>query len=104
MSFTVPYFNDIIGFRNMSLTAKKAAMENGITSYAFYQFRGGENMDVFLKTKLKQVKDMKELKTIHETIFFVREKDINSQDSLKEFLRHTPMIKKVGDFEIYIIK
>lgn len=102
-SFTVPYFNDIIGFRNMAAVAQKTAQERKIDTYAFYEFRSGENMDVYLNTELQCVNGVEELKKLNGTILFVRQREMNRQEDLRNYLENIELVQEVGDFKIYVI-
>lgn len=104
ISFTVPHFNDIIGFKNMSMAAQRVAEQRNIDSYAFYQFRSGENMDVYLGKQPKMVENMDELKKLNGTILFIRQREINRQDDLRDYLQNIELVEEIGDFKIFVIE
>lgn len=104
ISFTVPHFNDIIGFKNMSMAAQRVAEQRNIDSYAFYQFRSGENMDVYLGKQPKMVENMDEFKKLNGTILFIRQREINRQDDLRDYLQNIELVEEIGDFKIFVIE
>lgn len=103
ISFTIPYFNDNIGLKNLSQKGSEIAMKNGIESFAFYQFRSGENMDVYLGRDLIYVESVVDIKKLNKTILFVRQREISRQSELRELLDVMETEAQVGDYKIYIL-
>lgn len=104
VSFSVPKFNYMIGFREMAEKAITIAQENKIESYSFYQFRSGENMDVYLGQKLNAVESMEELKELRNTLLFVRGREMRRQEDFRNYLETLELKEEIGDFKIYLIR
>lgn len=104
VSFSVSKFNATIGFRVMAERAKEVAQARGIKTYSFYQFRSGENMDVYLEQTLQTVNTVDELKKLNNTLLFVRNREIRRQDDFRDYLKNLEFIEEIGDYKLYIIK
>lgn len=104
LSFSIPKFNSTIGFRVMAERAKEVAQREKIATYAFYQFRSGENMDVYLGQALDAINTIDELKELNNTILFVRNREIRRQDDFRDYLKNLEFIEEIGDYKIYIIR
>lgn len=103
-SFTIPSFNPYIGVSQLAATGVEKAEHDGINHFAYYKFRG-DNMDVFLGDEPTGLFDFEELKTLADsgkpTILFVRERELNREKELSEFLG-TEYIA-VGQYRIYTL-
>lgn len=103
-SFYIPKYNYMIGFHEMAEKAKSIAEENDIESYAFYQFRSGENMDVYLGQDLNAIENIGELKELRNSILFVRGREMRRQEDFRNYLETLELKEEIGDFKIYVIR
>lgn len=79
-STSIGQFNPYLGVSELSAEGQRLAEENGLDRYAFYRFRSGENMDVYLGVSPERIADVAQLDSLCGTgesaILFARTKDI----------------------------
>lgn len=75
VSFSIPKINPSIGLKEGCQRAMEVAAEKGIDQYAYYRFKTGDNLDVYLGQKLKHI-EAEELASLENTILFVKKKYI----------------------------
>ncbi len=80
ISFSMPKVNHFIGLKEGCREAMEVAAKKGIGNYAYYQFKTGDNLDVYLGREVKPLKG-EELENLESTILFVKKKYI-SRDTL----------------------
>src|SRR5574344_1128636 len=113
VSFSIPELNSIIGMHNGCEKAMKLGKSNGIDNYSYYNFKAGENFDVYFKdqmqadgvskskiTKFVMHKTEKEqLNNLSKTILIIEERDLKKDTLLRTVTK--PYIKyKYGQFLI----
>lgn len=79
-SFSIPKINHIIGLKEGCRRAMEVAAEQKIDNYAYYQFKTGDNLDVYLGKEVKLLKG-EELESLNNTMLFVKKKYI-ARDTL----------------------
>lgn len=102
-SFAVPGLNQHLGFQKISQKAETLAHENGIQEYYFFNFRSGENMDVYLKQEIRKldIDQIMQLEGKQKFILFVRNKDLKRNEKLQEIVTDKDL-HIVGDYRIVI--
>jgi hypothetical protein len=79
-SFSIPKINHIIGLKEGCRRAIEVAAEQKIDNYAYYQFKTGDNLDVYLGKEVRLLKG-EELESLNNTMLFVKKKYI-ARDTL----------------------
>ncbi|MBE6229866.1 MAG: hypothetical protein E7119_04670 [Bacteroidales bacterium] len=79
-SFSIPKINHIIGLKEGCRRAMEVAAEKKINNYAYYQFKTGDNLDVYLGKQVRLL-DGEELEGLKGTMLFVKKKYI-ARDTL----------------------
>lgn len=107
-SFGVSQFNQYIGFEAMAVEAQSHFRDKACRAYAYYQFRGGENMDVFLKTKLQRLDNKAELdsflRNASSAILFIQKRDAMKDLNYTEDNRKQLNFISKGDYYIVVIE
>lgn len=107
-SFGVSQFNQYIGFEAMALEAQDNFKDKPCNAYAYYRFRGGENMDVFLNTSLTKLNSKAELDSFlldtSSAILFIRKKDAMKDLNYTENNRKQLNFISKGDYYIVVIE
>lgn len=107
-SFNVSQFNQYIGFEAMATEAQGHFKDRTCSEYAYYRFRGGENMDVFLKTSLKRLDNKAELDSFlletSSSVLFIRKKDALEDLTYTEDNRKQLNFISKGDYYIVVIE
>ncbi|BEG98640.1 ArnT family glycosyltransferase [Bacteroides sedimenti] len=84
-SFSIPSFNEYIGYKELCSKGKEVARHKGIKTYYIYNPNRMGNIDVYLEHELK---DWKELEadsiSSSKAILFVRTRDISRDSLLKQ--------------------
>ena len=82
--FYMPNLNPYIGFREVCQEAAEIANQQKIEHYYYYNFRSGENMDIYLNTEVKKIKiqEIQETAQKEDFILFLRNKDIRRNPAL----------------------
>jgi hypothetical protein len=81
----IPQFNRQMGVGDISAKAMEVAEVKGIKNFAFYRFRSGQNMDVYLGQPCEPIYDVEQLDSLdclpHHSILFIGWKE-PQRDSL----------------------
>lgn len=102
---SMPAINPYIGFGNLTEKAKTIAGEQRISRYYYYNFRSGENLDVYLNQKITPL-SIEEIKTLRDQqtfILFVREKDLKKNTDLQN-LTQSDQIYPIGNYNIILLQ
>lgn len=105
-SFAIPQFNNRIGLKMLALKGEELASQYNLSDYAFYKFRSGENMDVYLNKQLLCIESMDKLKALDSgkpIILFVGYYELQREEELKQWLADKENICQVGDYNVLII-
>lgn len=113
VSFSIPELNSIIGMRKGCDKAMQLGKNNGIDNYSYYNFKAGENFDVYFKDQMqaegasrskiakfslhKTTKE--ELNNLSKTILIIEERDLK-KDSLLRAVTDPYSKYKYGQFLI----
>ena len=99
-AFSIPQFNDEVGFRNMAERARQTAVENDAEHYAFYNYRGFSDMDVFLGQQLEKIESVPALDSLdaspRRSILFLRNKDVRRNEDLKAWVEARPEAGRIN--------
>lgn len=92
-SFSIPYLNKEIGYTHLAERGKTLARENNINSYSFYKLSRAENMKTLLGKSIDNIGNKEtdyrtELRKKKNTILFLRNKDIQKDDSLQNLIKN----------------
>lgn len=103
--FYIPQLNPYIGFREVCREASKIAAQQNIEHYYYYNFRSGENMDVYLNTEVKKIKidEIPETAQREDFILFLRNKDIGRTPALSPLLPKNHSID-CGNYRIVLFQ
>lgn len=100
ISFAVPKYNSIIGLKELCDHAKSIATPKGEVNYYYCNMRKGDNLDVYLGTKLEilRVKDLYQTNSTikRPAILFLWHKAVLRNDSLQIFIKGKPMYQSGG--------
>lgn len=103
--FYIPHLNPYIGFREICREAAQIAAQQNIDHYYYYNFRSGENMDVYLKTEVKEIRiyEIPEIAQRENFILFLRNKDIRRNPALSPLLPQDHSID-CGNYRIVLFR
>ena len=103
--FYIPHLNPYIGFREICREAAQIAAQQNIDHYYYYNFRSGENMDVYLKTEVKEIRiyEIPEIAQRENFILFLRNKDIRRNPALPPLLPQDHSID-CGNYRIVLFR
>lgn len=105
-SFYIPQFNDYMGLRNLSHRTEEVARKEQISNLAFYKFRGGENMTVFMPQKMKRIATTTQLYQLGldsvPTLLLIRVRDVEKNPVISSFLNQRPVLE-VGNYRGYVV-
>ena len=102
-SFALPQLNQYLGFRKLTEEAQALARQNGISEFYFFNFRSGENMDVYLKKEIKKL-DLDQIRQLEDKqsfILFIRNKDLKRNEELPQVINGRQSYV-IGDYSIII--
>ena len=81
----IPQFNSQLGVGDLAAEATEVAQAEGIEHYAFYRFRSGQNMDIYLNQPCEPIYDVEQLDSLdclpHRSVLFIGWKE-PQRDSL----------------------
>lgn len=106
VSFAIPPFNRYIGLEELVRVARKYASENATDAYAFYKFRGGKNMDVYLQKPLVEittVADLEEREKGHPSIVFLSTWELKHEPDLAAWLRRQERVISMGEYKMVVV-
>lgn len=101
-SFSLPSFNNMIGMKAGCERAMELAAENGIKEFVYYDFKAGDNFDVYLGQQLKRL-SKEELPVLSEAVLFVKTRDIERDSVLNAAVGHKETYE-YGEFSIIPFK
>ena len=102
-SLAISGLNQYLGLRKICQKAETIAYENGIKNYYYFQFRSGENIDVYLKQEIHKI-DISHLNSLldkQKFILFVKNKDKIRNSNLNNILMNRKSYI-VGNYSIVI--
>lgn len=105
-SFAIPQFNDRIGLKMLAQKGEELAIQYKLSDYAFYKFRSGENMDIYLNKQLLCIDSMDKLKKMENgkpTILFIGYYELRKEEDLKQWLSNKENIYQIGDYSVLVI-
>ncbi|MDD6210939.1 MAG: glycosyl transferase [Bacteroidales bacterium] len=104
-SFGIAQFNAYIGIKELGHVADKLVGEYDVRC-AYYRFREGENLDVYVKKaiplKMDSVELLQQATQKDSLLFIVREADLN-EEKLSRLLRADDPVERVGEYNLYIL-
>lgn len=111
VSPALPHFNAYMGWGDMAQRVQQASDEYRIDNHAYYRFRGGRNLDVYLGCDVRccdSVEDLQRLEKGCRTtgcgcIVIVRERDCARDTALTQWVAEHET-KQTTDFRIVIIR
>lgn len=99
-AFSIPQFNDEIGFRSLAARAQQTAAENGAERYAFYKYPGFSDMDVFLGQQLERIDRVPQLDSLDaeagRSVLFLRDRDVRRSEELKAWVEARPVAGRIN--------
>ena len=105
VSFIIPHFNSLIGMKELSDKAIEIYKNNECSGYAFFRYRGYEQMDVFIGEDLIKVSNVSEFNEQNSNnILFIRQLDYDRNAQLREYIGNNIPVYKKGKHNIYLIK
>ena len=105
-SFGIAPLNPHIGIKEMALTSRHLAEENGLEEYAYYKFRAGENLDLYLNrmpANLKNVESIGEMADSTTYLLIVRDRERRREPELEQQLSHYKTLGRVSDYEFFMV-
>ena len=107
VSFTLPQFNQYIGFGEMARVAKQTALQENIDHYAYYKFSTAANMDVYLEKQLDYIGTVSQLDSLdnlpHKSILFVRAKELSREKEFAGWISNRSPGGSTGEYSWYIV-
>lgn len=86
----IPQFNRQMGVGDLSAKAMEVAEAEGIKNFAFYRFRSGQNMDIYLDAPCEPIYDVVQLDSLdclpHRSILFIGWKEPQRDSLFAEWL------------------
>ena len=105
VSFIIPHFNSMIDMKELYDNAIAISKNNACTGYAFFRYRGYEQMDVFIGEDLIKVSNVSEFNEQNSNnILFIRQLDYDRNAQLREYIGNNIPVYKKGKHNIYLIK
>ncbi|MFV0483148.1 MAG: ArnT family glycosyltransferase [Bacteroidales bacterium] len=106
-SFVIPQVNEHIGYKKLAEKAKSISKEKQIENYYYVDFRGAENMDVFLDQQLESINSAAKLDSTDRlqqySILFIETEDISDDKEIEKILNAEPNKWEIGAFSIFIL-
>ena len=98
-SFSMPAVNSEIGLKKGCEDAMELAKEKNISNFAYYKFKTGDNLDVYLNqsVKLLEEADFQQAEPLKSTIVFTKHKYIR-RDSLLNKAAQDKEIRHYGQY------
>jgi hypothetical protein len=100
-AFSIPQFNDVIGFRSMAERAQHTATDNSAEHYAFYRHAPFSDMDVFLGRQLEKVDAVRQLDSLDTlpvtSVLFIREREVRRDTTLRAWVEVRPTAGRIGE-------
>ena len=106
-SFGVPPLNPHIGIKEMALASRSLAEENEIERYAYYKFRAGENLHLYLEqtpTRLENIESIDEMAEKTAYLLIVRDRERRRDPNLEQQLSQHLPLGKVSDYEFFMVR
>ena len=102
----IPQFNPQLGVGELAAKAVEVAEVEKINRFAFYRFRSGENMDVYLGKPCEPILDIEQLDSLESlarrTILFVGYKEQQRDSLFAEWLEGRKRTE-VGNYSFTIV-
>lgn len=87
----IPQFNPQLGVGDLAAEATEVAQAEGIEHYAFYRFRSGQNMDIYLDAPCEPIYDVEQLDSLdclpHRSVLFIGWKEPQRDSLFAEWLK-----------------
>ncbi|WP_106830959.1 ArnT family glycosyltransferase [Parabacteroides pacaensis] len=105
-SFTISEFNKYIGFKELAEKGLWLSNVHQTDKYAFYKFRNGESMDLYLHKPLRRIGTIEELKQLenkHPLVLFVRNKEERREPELERWISSQKNVFSVGNYKVLVL-
>ena len=106
-SFSIPQFNVYIGLRGLAAAGKELALQVPTHTFAFYKFRDGECMDVYLGEPLENLQTVEALEErVHSAVpvvLFVGYWELEHEPELLAWLGRQPDVRQVGRYWVLLL-
>lgn len=109
-SFAIPQVNHLFGLKALAGSAQSYVMYNPgkEVDYAYYKFRGGADMDVYLGVSPEDMETMEKLRALesapHPTILFIMNRQMRREPELREWLSDKTSMWEAGEYRWYLIE
>lgn len=103
-SFKLPELNKELGLKVLAIHGIGVSKEMNSENYMSFNFKKAENMDIYLKKEVPDIKDIKKLQEAFDrniVILFVRGKDIRRNNELKRVLTNKKLIWHSDNYYLY---
>ncbi len=99
-AFSIPQFDDEIGFRAMAERAEQTAAENDAQGYAFYRYSAFSDMDVFLGRQLERIESVPQLDSLDAlpgaSVLFLRQREVRRDEALRAWVEARPEAGRIN--------
>lgn len=106
-SFSLPRYNAYVGLRELAAEGKEMASHVPLPAYAFYKFRDGECMDVYLgvpPVNLQTVEELERLKlSTVPVVLFIGYWELEREPGLRQWLGRQRDVRQVGRYRVLML-
>ncbi|MCD7970478.1 MAG: dolichyl-phosphate-mannose--protein mannosyltransferase [Alistipes sp.] len=106
-AFSLPVFNQYIGFGTMAKGGVESASEAGADNYAYFRFYRGQNMDVYTGRPMHFIGSVEEVDSLiraeRPTVIFMLDKELDRVDGLVEILGDREPAGRVNKYRWYVL-
>lgn len=106
VSYIIPQFNEYIGLEALARKGEELAADHQTNKYAFYKFRDGESMDIYLDKPLVRIETIEKLEEMEKegpVVVFIGYWELGLEPDLKKWLSRQPHVYPVGEYNVLIV-
>ncbi len=103
-SFKFPEINKDLGLKVLATHGLELSKELQTDNYMSFNFKKAENMDIYLKKEIPDIRDTEKLRKVfhrEKVVLFVRSKDIKRNKELREILAGEKLVWSSNNFYLY---
>jgi len=103
-SFGITQLNPYFGIKMMGTTALETARTNKIEQFAYYKFRPGENLNIYLEQtpeKIESIAGIIDKANQTSYLLIVRDRERRRDSNLEVQIKNYQSLGRVGDYEFF---